>query len=239
MNTMKLLLAIATFFLSTVSTPRVALAHGEDDPLLLMGVVDQLEVRDADDGNVTAWDFHGWLGKDLDKLWLSAEGEREGGETEHSEVQLRFSRAVSTYWDFQLGLRHDFEPSPSRDWLAFGFNGLAPYFFDINASFYIGESGQTALRFEAEYELLLTQRLILSPEIEINLHGEDDAAVGTGAGLSDLELGLRLRYEIRREFAPYIGISWERRFGDTADYARSAGAATSDTQWLLGIRAWF
>ncbi len=138
-------------------------------------------------------------------------------------MQFLYSKAIARAWDFQLGVRHDFEPSPSRSWAAIGFNGLAPYFFDIDAAAFIGESGRTTLRFEAEYELLFTQRLILTPDIEINIYGQNDPDVGIGSGLSDIEAGLRLRYEIRREFAPYIGINWSRLFGNTEDFARIAG----------------
>jgi len=154
-------------------------------------------------------------------------------------LQFLYSKAIARYWDFQLGVRHDFKPSPSRSWATIGFKGLAPYFFDIDAAAFIGESGRTALRFEAEYELLLTQRLILTPEIELNIYGQNDPDVGIGAGLSDLEVGLRLRYEIRREFAPYIGINWSRLFGNTADFAKIAGEDTSEAQLVIGFRAWF
>ncbi|MBY4677584.1 copper resistance protein B [Marinobacterium arenosum] len=215
------------------------LAATEDDPLLGMLNIDQLEWRDADDGSLLSWDVQGWVGYDLDKLWLKSEGERLAGRTESAELQLLYGRAVAPFWDLQLGLRHDFKPAEPQQWLAFGLQGLAPYQFEVDATAFIGEGGQSALRLEAEYELLLSQRLILSPEIELNLYGEDDASRGIGSGLSDLELGLRLRYEIRREFAPYIGLNWERKFGDTADFAREEGESTDDLQAVIGIRAWF
>ncbi len=139
----------------------------------------------------------------------------------------------------KIGARHDFNPSPSRSWAVFGIKGLAPYFFDIDAAAFIGESGRVALRFEAEYELLITQRLILTPEIEVNLYGENDPDVGIGSGLSDIEAGIRLRYEIRRQFAPYIGVNWSRLFGNTADFANIAGRDTSEAQLEIGLRAWF
>ena len=146
---------------------------------------------------------------------------------------------MATYWDFQVGVRHDFRPSPGRSWAAIGFQGLGPYFFELDTALFIGESGRTALRFEADYELLLTQRLILTPEIEVNLYGQNDPDTGVGSGLSDLEAGLRLRYEIRREFAPYIGVNWLRLFGNTADFARGTGKSKSEGQFTVGIRAWF
>ena len=216
-----------------------ARADMEDDPLLLTVILDQLETRDAGGDNTLSWDVQGWLGKDLHKIWFKTDGERTGGSTGEAELQFLYSKAIARYWDFQLGVRHDFKPSPSRSWATIGFKGLAPYFFDIDAAAFIGESGRTALRFEAEYELLLTQRLILTPEIELNIYGQNDSGVGIGAGLSDVEAGLRLRYAIRREFAPYIGINWSRLFGNTADFAKIAGEDTSEAQLVIGFRAWF
>jgi copper resistance protein B len=214
-------------------------ADAEDDPILAKLMLNQLESRGVGSDSVDSWDAEAWIGKDLTKLWMKSEGERAFGRTEDAELQFLYSRAMATYWDFQLGVRHDFQPSPSRTWAAIGFKGLAPYFFEIDAALFIGDSGRTALRFEAEYELLLTQRLVLTPEIEANLHGKDDPAIGIGSGLSDIEAGLRLRFEIRREFAPYIGVNWSRLFGNTADFAITDGESTSDTQFTIGLRAWF
>ena len=214
-------------------------ADAEDDPLLFKVMLDQVETRGSGDDRQDSWDAQAWVGKDLHKLWFKSQGDRVFGRTEDAEIQLLYSKAVSTYWDVQAGIRHDFEPSPTRSWLAIGINGLAPYFFEIDTAFFIGESGRTALRVEADYELLLTQKLVLTPDIEANLYGKDDPAIGIGSGLSDLEAGLRLRYEIRREFAPYIGINWTREYGRTADFSRAAGKSTSDTQFVVGLRAWF
>ena len=216
-----------------------ATADTKDDPLLLTVIFDQVEMRDATGDDTFSWDVEGWLGKDLDKFWFKTKGERTGGNTDDAELQFLYTKAIDRYWDFQLGVRYDFEPSPSRSWAVIGIKGLAPYFFDIDAALFIGESGRTAFRFEAEYELLLTQRLILTPDIEISLHAKNDPMTGIGSGLSDIAAGLRLRYEIRREFAPYIGISWSRLFGNTADFARTAGESTSETQLVIGLRAWF
>jgi len=230
----------ATLFVAIcLSVSDNARASAEDDPLLLMGILDQLEMRDPSGDNTLSWDGQGWIGKDLQKLWIKAEGERTGGNTNEVELQLLYSKAIARYWEFQVGVRHDFEPSPSRSWAAIGVQGLAPYFFETDAALFIGDSGRTALRLESEYELLLTQRLILTPDIEVNFYGQDDAVVGVGSGLSDLEVGLRLRYEIRREFALYIGVNWSKLFGNTADFARIAGEKSSETQLVIGLRAWF
>ena len=227
---------IVAIFLSVSEDAR---ASAEDDPVLFMAILDQFELRDANDNNPFSWDGQGWFGQDLRKFWFKAEGERAGGETKEAELQLLYSKAIATYWELQLGVRHDFEPSPSRSWAVIGVQGLAPYFFETDIALFVGDSGRTALRFESEYELLLTQRLILTPEIEANFYGLDDADVGIGSGLSNLELGLRLRYEIRREFAPYFGINWTKKYGNTAEFARSAGESTSEAQLMIGLRAWF
>jgi copper resistance protein B len=210
-----------------------------DDPLLGKVMIGQFEVRDADGSDPIVLEAQGWLGKDLHKFWAKADVERVGSETEEAELQFLYSRAVAPYWDLQVGLRHDSRPKPNRDWLAVGVQGLSPYFFEIDTAAFIGEDSRTALRLEAEYEMLFTQKLILTPEVEFNFYGKDDPELGIGSGLSNAEVGLRLRYEIRREFAPYIGINWTKLFSGTADFARDEGEKTSDTQIVAGIRAWF
>lgn len=225
--------------LMSLTAPPLCFAAAEDNPLLFKAMVDQLEVRLTSGDNPLAWDAEAWLGKDLNKLWLKTEGERVNGKNEDVELQLLYSRAVAAYWDFQAGWRGDLRPRPDRNWLAVGFKGLAPYFFSIDAAIFIGESGRTAARFDVEYDILFTQRLILTPEFETNFYGKKDVERGIGSGLSDMEFGLRLRYEIRREFAPYIGLNWWKIFGDTADFAKVAGQDTDDLQITLGLRAWF
>ncbi len=216
-----------------------AVAGTRDDPVLTSVLVDQLEIRDDEDDNPLVLEGQGWIGRDLQKLWIKTDIERVDGKTEEVELQVLYSQAVATYWDFQLGLRKDFKPTPDRSWAVIGFQGLAPYFFEVDTALFIGESGRTALRLEAEYELLFTQRLILTPDIEINFYGHNDEDIGVGSGLSDVQAGLRLRYEIRREFAPYIGVNWSKKFGNTADFSRLEGADVSETQLVLGIRFWF
>jgi len=211
----------------------------DDDPVLAKVMIDKLELRSTDGPDPWVLDAQAWIGKDLHKFWLKAEAERVGADTEEAEVQALYSRAIAPYWDLQVGWRHDFRPEPTRDWLAFGVEGLAPYWFEVEAAAFVGESGRLAARLKAEYEFMFTQQLVLSPELEVNFHSKDDPEVGIGSGLSDLELGLRLRYEIRREFAPYIGVNWTRKFGQTADYAREEGEDPDDVQLVVGVRAWF
>ncbi|MGK0273327.1 MAG: copper resistance protein B [Cocleimonas sp.] len=210
----------------------------QDDLIISKFNLELLEVHDADDSNPVTWEAEAWVGKDINKLWFKTEGERVNGETEEFELQALYSRAIDPYWDFQVGLRRDFKPE-SRNWAVAGFKGLAPYYFETDAVLFIGESGRTAFRLQSEYELMLTQKLVLAPEIELNLYGKDDPEVGIGSGLSDGSLGLRLRYEFTRQFAPYIGVEYSSKFGKTADFARDEGEDVSDTQLVLGLKAWF
>ncbi len=210
-----------------------------DDPTLTKVMIDRFETRTTSGSDPFVVEAQGWIGKDLHKLWIKADIEKVGGDTEESELQFLYSRAIAPYWDFQVGWRTNIRPRPDRNWLAIGFQGLAPYFFEIDAAAFIGENGQTAIRLEAEYEVLFTQKLILTPEVEMNFYGKNDRATETGSGLADAEYGLRLRYEIRREFAPYIGVNWSRKYGNTADYVSDAGGDTSDAQFVVGFRSWF
>lgn len=202
-------------------------------------LLDRLEGFDTDEGSGQAWEAQSWIGTDLNKVGLRSEGERAGGHTEAADLEVLYGRAFARWWDVVAGVRHDFKPGDSQDFLAIGVMGLAPYKFEVEATAYLGERGQTAARFEAEYETLLTNRLILQPLVELNLHGKDDPSRGIGSGLSTAEAGLRLRYEIRREFAPYIGIVHERAFGRTADFRRDEGEDASDTRLVAGVRIWF
>jgi copper resistance protein B len=202
-------------------------------------LVDQLEWRRGDGTEGPAWEAMGWYGTDYDKLWFRTEGVRIGSVTEDARAELLWDRIFSRWWSVQAGVRHDFANGPSRNWLALGVQGLAPYFFQIEATAYIGDAGRTAARFRAEYELLFTQRLILQPELEVNAYGKDDPERQVGAGFSDLQLGLRLRYEIRREFAPYLGVAWYRSLGKTAELVSGAGNDPSVLQVLAGVRFWF
>ena len=201
--------------------------------------LDRLEAFRGLHGNGQAWEFNGWYGTDSDRLWLRSEGEREGGRLADGDIEALWSHAAAPYWDVQFGMRHDSGGGPSRQWIAFGVQGLAPYWFELEATGYAGPSGRTAARLRAEYELLLTQRLILQPELEANLYGKADPARRTGSGLSDASFGLRLRYEIRRQFAPYLGVVWTRRFGSTAGFARDQHQPVFDRQFVAGLRVWF
>lgn len=215
------------------------LAHEGDDPLLTKVMIDQLEWRAADGTDPYVLEAQAWVGKDLHKLWIKADVEQVDGAIEETEIQALYSRAIAPFWDVQVGVRADVKPEPEREWGVIGIQGLAPYFFEIDAALFIGDSGATAARLSAEYELMLTQKLVLAPELTLNFYGQNDIERLSGSGLSDAQAGLRLRYEIRREFAPYIGVNWNKNFGNSADFKRAHGELTSDTQLVAGIRAWF
>lgn len=202
---------------------------------------DRLEYRSNEGSPVLLWDAQGWYGGDLRKLWIKTEGEYLEDESrfEEAELQALYSRAISPYFDLQAGIRHDFEPDPATAYAVVGVQGLAPYWFEIDAAAFLSEDGDVSARIEAEYEWLLTQRLILQPRTELNLSLDDVEALGVGSGLSTAELGLRLRYEIKREIAPYIGISWSRAVGDTADFARAEGEDVDSLSFVAGLRMWF
>lgn len=233
---MKRLLIGLLGILSTCSV--MAEPMHNDDPLLTYINIDKLEQTDIGGDNHQAFEGEGWVGYDLNKLWVKTEHEFADSQTEEADIELLYSRAVAPFWDWQVGLRHHFEPV-SRDWLAVGFKGLAPYFFETDVFLYAGDDGNLALKAELEYELLFTQKLILSPEIEASAYSQSDRGLEVGSGLSNIKTGLRLRYEITRQFAPYIGWEWQKKFGETADYAREENAAVSDGQWVMGLRAWF
>lgn len=203
-------------------------------------LLNRLEAVDTDNGTGLQWEGQAWIGTDLDKLWLRSEGERDGeGRTESADLEVLYGRAIAPWWDVVAGVRHDFQPGRSQDFAALGIVGLAPYKFEVEATAYIGESGQTAARVEAEYETLLTNRLILQPLVEVNFYGKTDAERGIGSGLSTAEVGMRLRYEITRRFAPYVGIEAERAFGRTADFRREHGESIDDARVVAGVRIWF
>jgi copper resistance protein B len=199
---------------------------------------DQLEWQQVDDRDALVWDADAWYGNDFTKLWLKTEGEHVAGEYD-GRAELYLNRVAARWWDVQVGVRQDFNEGPSRTWVAFGVQGLAPYWFETEATAYVGEQGRLAAVFSGEYEMLLTQRLILQPKIELNLYSKDDPENAIGSGLADTEIALRLRYEIRREFAPYVGIAWTRLYGKTADFARAEGHDTNNVQFVAGLRFWF
>lgn len=219
---------------------RAAQAEHGGHPLLFLEA-ERLEYRSNEGSGLLLWEAQGWYGGDIHKLWVKTEGEYlfEADELEEAEVQLLYSRAVTPYFDLQAGLRYDFRPDPSKTYGVLGIEGLAPYWFEIDAAMFVSEDGDVSANLEAEYEILLTQRLILQPRIEFNFAVQDVREIGVGSGLSEAEAGLRLRYEIERKVAPYVGVSWNRKVGETADFARDDGEDVESVSFVAGFRLWF
>lgn len=212
-----------------------------DQALYSMVLIDRLEAGFSDDEDTRVWDAQGWWGGDYNKLWIKTEGEGEQGESlEALELQALYSRVIAPFWDAQIGLRHDFRPDDNeRTHLAVGVQGLAPYRFELDSALFLSDEGDLTARVEAEYEIMFTQRLVLQPRLELNAAAQSVTELGIGSGLNNTETGLRLRYEIRREFAPYLGVSWTRFYGDTADLREADGEDDSAVYLVAGIRAWF
>jgi len=193
-----------------------------------------------EDSESTTYDLQAWYGVTFDRFVVKAEGDIKDGALEESSTDLLWGHALNANFDTQFGIRFDqYKEGKGRQWLALGVQGLAPYWFELDVTAYLGDGGRTALAAEAEYELLLTQRLILQPRAELSIYGRDDSDNGVGSGLSDMSVGLRLRYEFDRQFAPYIGVEQLNTFGDTADYRQADGESRSETQASIGLRFWF
>ncbi len=208
-------------------------AGGADDPLRTMFLADRFEILNNDE-NTRVWEGSFYIGYDIDKLYLYSDGEATADGLESSQNELVYSRAIAPFWDAQIGLSYDKNVNASKTWVEVAIAGLAPYYFETRAALLVNTDGNIGLRLDAEYEALFTQKLILTPSLEADFYTKDDVELGIGSGLSNIEAGLRLRYEIKREFAPYIGITWEKTFGNTRDYN-----PVNETNFLVGVRFWF
>lgn len=208
-----------------------------DEAIHYFVLFDRLEAIEIDDGNGHGWEAQGWVGYDTRRLWVRSEGERFDGVTESADLELLYGKSISAWWDIVAGVRHDFGAGPSQSFAAFGIQGLSPYKFEVEATAYLGEAGQLGARLEAEYDTLITNRLILQWSAEAEFYGKDDLLRGVVAGLDTLEAGARLRYEVRREFAPYIGLVWEKNY-ENVDLSDTT-ISTSETRLVAGIRVWF
>lgn len=223
----------------------VGFTRGDDRPMLMDQhsfhsiLIDKLELARADGETIVPYDLEAWFGGTYDRAVLEAQGHFASGDLEEARTELLWGRAFAAYWDTRIGVRYDSGRGPNRTWLAAGIEGLAPYRFELDVTAYVGESSRTALRIDASYDMLISQQLILQPRLEANFYGRDDVARGLGSGLADLALALRLRYEIRRELAPYIGVEWINQYGGTEDLTRTAGDDPSDTRLTMGLRFWF
>ena len=204
-----------------------------------MVMLDRIEWVDADEGDVFEWEAAVRYGGDIHKIWLESEGARSGGASEAVRNEQAWDRVLSRWWSTRVGVRQDTGSGPTRTWAAFGVAGLAPGFFETEVIAYVGESGRTALRLATEVDVLITQNLVLQPQVEIAAFGKDDPERMIGSGLSAAELSLRLRYQINNQFAPYVGVGWEWSFGKTADLAHAAAEQTSEFTVRAGVTAWF
>jgi copper resistance protein B len=203
-------------------------------------LIDRLEAGITDGADTYAWDAQGWYGGDRNRLWLKSEGSGDFSKSpEDAELQVLYSRLIAPYWDWQIGVRHDFAPQPERSHAVLGLQGLVPYAFEVDSAVFLSDAGDLSTRFEVEYEFRLTQRLVLQPRFELNAAASKDTDTGKGRGINATALGLRMRYEFRREFAPYIGVEWEQLYGTTKRMARDDGEHGSVALFVAGVRFWF
>ena len=232
--------ADAVFGADQMAASRAMLRHENGGMPAYSAVFNLAEYRVQKGGDAYRWDGEGWFGGDIDRFVVKTEGEAAvGGRVESGEVQALYSRAIGPWFNLQAGVRHDFKPGPARTYATIGLEGITPYWFEVEGALFLSDKGDLLGRLEGYYDQRITQHLILQPRVELNFAAQDVPANGIGSGLSDAELGLRLRYEIKREFAPYVGVSWERKVGDSARFARAAGDRVEATSLVIGIRAWF
>ena len=213
----------------------------EDSRVYIHGFFDQLEGRFGD-GAYLRWDGQAWIGDDYNKLWIKSEGRYNPGNRgrmEDGDHEFLYDRAITRYFNAQAGVRVDWDSSRTRTWAALGIQGLAIGFWNVEATAYASDNGHYALRTNASYDLYLTQRVVLQPQFETNWYTKIDRGRGVGAGLSDIDMGLRLRYDITRKFAPYVGVAYQRWFGGTSSLRRDEGQKINDVRFLVGLRTWF
>jgi len=209
-----------------------------DEAINTFVLFDQLEWQGGASGGGD-WDARAWIGTDRHRLWLRTEGASDRGHLRSGDAQALYGRAISPWWEVVGGVRQDVRPGPAQTWVAFGVQGLAPQWIAIEATGYLGAGGRTQLRLKAEHDLLLTNRLVLQPKVEAELAGKADPRRDVDAGLSAVEAGLRLRYEIRRELAPYVGVNWQRAAGRGTGHVEAASRPTSGVSVVAGLRFWF
>jgi copper resistance protein B len=222
-----------------VLDPRYRLKMG-DEEIFARVRFDKLEYVWARGNEWGTYEAQAWVGTTYDRLVVKAEGDIDSGKLQEAQTDVLWGHAISSFWDAQLGARFDYgRGTPSRQWLAVGLQGLSPYWFELDVTAYMGPEGRTALRLKADYDILFTQKLYLQPSLEVNFYGKNDPERETGSGLSDGTLGARLKYEVTRQFVPYIGVEWAGKFGKTADYAAESGAARNETRFVAGVSFWF
>jgi copper resistance protein B len=212
-----------------------------DNTIFYHLLFDQLEGRTNGPDNEFRWDGEGWIGTDMNKLWFKSEGFVEHGRMTDGDQEALYDRPIPylRYFDFQAGVRYDLDSDPGRTWGAIGIEGLAPYFFEFAPTFYFSNRGFFAGRIEGSYDILITNRLIAQPQFEMNFYSKSNRSRGIGSGLSELDTGLRIRYEISRRFAPYIGFAYTGAFGETTTFTREEGGIVNDPRFIFGARVWY
>jgi len=220
------------------SRAAVQAANGAQNTFMIMA--DRLELQFADEGEIFLWDAQGWYGGDLNKFYIKTEGEYafNDDEIEDAEIQALWSRAIAPFWDLQAGVRYDLEPT-GRTHAVLGLQGLAPYWFEVDAAAFVSTDGDVSARIETEYELRINQRLVLQPRTEVEFSAQDIPELDIGSGLTGVDVGIRLRYEIKREFAPYVGVEWQGSFGQTRDFIEATGGDADQMMAVIGLRTWF
>lgn len=229
-----------------LQNPAAAVGHGMPAPVMDNGIfthvlLDQFEGRTSGPDNEFRWDGEAWAGTDMNKLWIKSEGFANNSAVSDGDQEVLYDRPIphTRYLDGQVGVRADLDSGPARTWAAIGIEGLAPYYFQFAPTLYVRDGGNVAGRLTGSYDLLITQRLILQPEAELNFYNKDDPGRRIGSGFSDLDAGLRLRYEISRKFAPYAGFAYNGKYGGTASYSRVAGESKSAPRFIFGLRLWY
>ena len=228
---------------SDATSPGIAAPFGppvDDQRVYVHALLDEFEYR-ADGGNgFSRWEGEAWVGTDTNRLWVKSEGEvNRHAEVRDGQHEVLYDRPITTFFDLQAGMRYDLDSAPGRAWAAFGVEGLAPHFLHVSATAYFSDGGHVAAKAQGSYDLLLTQRLIVQPRFEVNAYTKEDPRRQLGSGPSNVDAGLRLRYEINRKVAPYLGVSYQRSFARTAHYARSEGVSDGNVSISAGIRCWF
>jgi copper resistance protein B len=213
----------------------------EDKMVFRHVLLDQFEGRTNGPDNELRWDGEAWIGTDMNRLWLKSEGFSDNSTVSDGDHEALYDRPIphTKYFDAQVGVRADLDSDPNRTWAALGIEGLAPYQSKFAPTLYISDGGHIAGRMTGFYEVLLTQRLIAEPEAELNFYNKDDPARKVGSGLSDIDTGVRLRYEMSRKFSPYVGFAYNGKYGNTASYSRQVGETASDPRFVFGLRLWY
>lgn len=235
-----LALSAPTYAGDRMEAARHAVHHHHGGTSYGMIMAERLEVQSLGGDPALVWDIEAFYGGDRDKLKFKSEGAYNFDADAFDEAELQFllTRAIGPFMDVQFGLRQDLGDGPALTHLAIGLEGLLPHFIETDSTLFLSDDADLTASLEFEYELLFTQRLVLAPRIEVGLSAQPIPERHTGAGLTHAAVGARLRYEFKREIAPYVGIEWNRAVGETADFVRAEGEQAGTVSVLFGLRLW-